>query len=63
MLTRPLRASSVQFIVAGRTRYVPLAELRDEIPPLFESLRASEQLRRREQGETDPEYRARPSGP
>jgi hypothetical protein len=56
MLTRLLRANSVQFIVAGRARYVPLVEIRDKIPPLFESLRASEQVRRREQEETDPEY-------
>lgn len=41
MLTRLLRANSVQFIVAGRARYVPLVEIRDRIPPLFESLRAS----------------------
>ena len=56
MLTRLLRANSVQFIVAGRARYVPLVEIRDKTPPLFESLRASEQVRRREQEERDPEY-------
>jgi hypothetical protein len=30
--------------------------IRDKIPPLFESLRASEEVRRRDEGETDPEY-------
>jgi hypothetical protein len=54
-LTRLLRANSVQFIVAGRARYVPLVEIRDEIPPLFESPRASEEVRRRDEAETDPE--------
>ena len=55
MLTRPLRANSVQFIFAGRARHVPLVKIREEIPPLLENLPESEQVRRREQEGTDPE--------
>ncbi len=61
MLTRLLRANSVQSIVAGRARYVPMAETRDKIPLLFESLRPSEQVCRRDKRRrTRSPSRARP---
>ena len=48
MLTRLLRADSVQFIVAGQARHLPLVEI--------------EQVRRREQEETDLESRETSTG-
>jgi hypothetical protein len=52
----------VQFIVAVRARYVSVEEIGGKIPPLFESLHASEEVPRKEEEKTAPDYRARPTG-
>jgi hypothetical protein len=45
-LLRILRRNGVAFLCVGRALYVPLTEIRQRIPPLWESLCAAEALRR-----------------
>ncbi len=45
MLLRVLRRNRVVFLQAGRALYVPLSEVRERIPPLWEGLKAAEELR------------------
>jgi hypothetical protein len=45
-LLRLLRKNGVTLMTAGRALFVPLAEPQRKIPPLWEGLRAAEQLRR-----------------
>jgi hypothetical protein len=45
-LLRLLRRNGVTFLRVGRAFYVTLTEVREKIPPLWESLRAAEELRR-----------------
>jgi hypothetical protein len=45
-LLRILRRNGVAFLRVGRALYVPLTEIRQKIPPLWESLCAAEKLRR-----------------
>ena len=45
-LLRLLRRNGVTFLRVGRAFYVTLTEVREKIPPLWENLRAAEQLRR-----------------
>ena len=45
-LLRLLRRCRVTFIHAGRAFYVPLSEIREKIPPLWQSLCSAQELRR-----------------
>jgi hypothetical protein len=45
-LLRLLRRCRVAFIHAGRAYYVPLSEIREKIPPLWQSLCSAQELRR-----------------
>jgi len=45
-LQRLLEASEVYVMRAGRFLYVPLTELEEKVPPLWESIKAAESLRR-----------------
>jgi hypothetical protein len=45
-LLRLLRRCHVAFIHAGRAHYVPLSEIREKIPPLWQSLCSAQELRR-----------------
>jgi hypothetical protein len=42
---RLLRVQGVQLLRCGRFMYVPLSELEDKIPPLWDSIKAAEMLR------------------
>jgi hypothetical protein len=42
---RLLRVQGVQLLRCGRSLYVPLSELEDKIPPLWDSIKAAEMLR------------------
>ncbi len=44
-LRRLLRSNGVELVRGGRALFVPLSEIRRKIPPLWESLRAAEELR------------------
>jgi hypothetical protein len=46
LLRRILRANGVALVRVGRALSVPLSELRQKIPPLWESLLLCEKLRR-----------------
>jgi hypothetical protein len=41
-----LKTAEVRVIRAGRFLYVPLTELEDKVPPLWDSIKAAETLRR-----------------
>ncbi len=45
-LRRLLRKNGVTLVRSGRSLFVPLAEIERRIPPLWESLRRLEELRR-----------------
>jgi hypothetical protein len=45
LLRRVLRANGIVFVRGGRALLVPLSEIRDRIPLLWESLKAAEQAR------------------
>jgi hypothetical protein len=45
-LQKLLETSEVYVMRAGRFLYVPLTELEEKVPPLWESIKAAESLRR-----------------
>ena len=45
-LRRVLRANHVVLLRSGRALFVPLSEIRDKIPPLWDGIVAAERLRR-----------------
>jgi hypothetical protein len=45
-LGRLLEACGIEFVYAGRTALVPLSEIERKIPPLWESILASERVLR-----------------
>ena len=45
-LQKLLKTAEVCLMRAGRFLYVPLTELEEKVPPLWESLKAAESLRR-----------------
>jgi hypothetical protein len=59
-LLRLLRRNGVTFLRAGRAFYVTLTEIREKIPPLWESLCAAEELRRGAGAKGRPARQARP---
>ena len=46
LLRRLLRSTGVVLLRVGRAIYVPLSEIEAHIPPLWESIKAAEMLRR-----------------
>jgi len=46
LLRRLLLANGVTFVRAGRATFVPLSEIEARIPPLWESIKAAEMVRR-----------------
>jgi hypothetical protein len=46
LLRRLLVANGVTFVRAGRAMLVPLSEIEARIPPLWESIKAAEMVRR-----------------
>jgi hypothetical protein len=44
LMARLLRANGVRFIHSGRSLLVPLQEVRDKIPPLWDALRTTQGL-------------------
>jgi hypothetical protein len=50
-LLRLLRRNRVTFLQAGRAVFVPLSEIRLKIPPLWDGLKAAEELRQSAAGQ------------
>ncbi len=48
LLRRLLRVNGVTLLRVGRAIFVPLSEIEARIPPLWESIKAAEMLRREE---------------
>lgn len=62
-LWRLLKACDVRFLYVGRTALVPLSEIQGKIPPLWETLVATEALRQAALARPCDEGGARPSRP